>query len=183
MDLTLQTERLTLRLLLPEDAESIETLAGDREVADTTLNMPHPYPPGSAAAFIARRREAAEQGDGFTFAITLAETGAFLGAVGLHVNKTHNMAELGYWVGKPYWSKGYCTEAAARAVQFAFDELELNRLYAAAMTRNPASYKVMENIGMRFEGILRHHIRKGDVYEDLRYYGLLRTDVESIVNK
>ncbi|WP_213586617.1 GNAT family N-acetyltransferase [Paenibacillus sp. J2TS4] len=77
-------------------------------------------------------------------------------------------------MGKPYWKSGYCTEAAARVVQFAFDELGLNRVFATAMT--PASYKVMEKMGMKHEGILRHHIRKGDAFEDLRYYGLLRSD-------
>lgn len=170
------TKRLTLRQLELHDAESIERLAGEKEVADTTLSMPHPYPLGSAATFIKVRHEAAARGDGYSFAVTLTEDGTFLGVVGLHVNRIHNMAELAYWIGKPYWRSGYCTEAAARIIQFAFDKLELNRVYAAAMTRNPASYKVMEKIGMKYEGILRNHIRKGDVYEDLRYYGLLRSD-------
>jgi len=176
MKTVLVTKRLTLRQLEPHDAESIERLAGEKDVADTTLNMPHPYPAGSASSFIHARSEAAARGDGYSFAITLSESEAFLGIVGLHVVKAHNMAELGYWVGKPYWRNGYCTEAAARMVQFAFEDLKLNRVYAAAMTRNPASYKVMEKIGMKFEGILRNHIRKGDAYEDLRYYGLLQTD-------
>ncbi|GIP35949.1 GNAT family N-acetyltransferase [Paenibacillus sp. J2TS4] len=170
------TERLTLRQLELNDSEAIEKLAGEKDVADTTLNMPHPYPTGSATTFIKARHEAAVRGDGYSFAVTLTESEDFLGIVGLHVNKTHNMAELAYWIGKPYWRSGYCTEAAARVVQFAFDELELNRVFAAAMTRNPASYKVMEKIGMKHEGILRSHIRKGDTYEDLRYYGLLRSD-------
>lgn len=61
----------------------------------------------------------------------------------------------------PYWRSSFCTESAAKVVQFAFDELELNRVFAAAMTRNPASYKVMEKIGMKYEGISRNHIRKG----------------------
>ncbi|ACT02776.1 GNAT family N-acetyltransferase [Paenibacillus sp. JDR-2] len=172
----LVSSRLTLRPLELADGEFIERLAGDKDVADTTLNMPHPYPAGAAAAFIQKRHEAAARGEGYSFAVILTETGAFLGVVGLHVNKTHHMAELAYWIGKPYWSNGYCSEAAARVVQFAFDELELNRVYAAAMTRNPASYRVMEKIGMKFEGVLRNHIRKEDTYEDLRYYGLLRTD-------
>ncbi|MBB3128695.1 RimJ/RimL family protein N-acetyltransferase [Paenibacillus rhizosphaerae] len=170
------TERLTLRPLELHDAESMAKLAGEKEVADTTLNMPHPYPTGSATSFIKARHEAAERGDGYSFAVTLTEDNAFLGVVGLHVNKRHNMAELAYWIGKPYWRCGFCTEAAAKVVQFAFDELKLNRVFAAAMTRNPASYKVMEKIGMKYEGILRNHIRKGDVYEDLRHYGLLRSD-------
>ncbi|MBW7477335.1 GNAT family N-acetyltransferase [Paenibacillus oenotherae] len=174
--MTMVTRRLTLRQLELHDADAIEHLAGDKDVADTTLSMPHPYPAGSAATFINARREAAARGEGYSFAVTSTEDSVFLGIVGLHINKTHHMAELGYWIGKPYWGYGYCTEAAARVVQFAFDELELNRVFAAAMTRNPASYKVMEKIGMKYEGILRNHIRKGDTYEDLRYYGLLRTD-------
>ncbi|TQR46398.1 GNAT family N-acetyltransferase [Paenibacillus popilliae] len=171
------TERLTLRQLELHDAEAIEKLAGEKAVADTTLNMPHPYPPGSATTFIKARHEAAARGDGYSFAVTLTEGEVFLGVVGLHINKTHNMAELSYWIGKPYWKNGFCTEAATRVVQLAFNELELNRVFAAAMTRNPASYRVMERIGLKHEGILRNHIRKGDAYEDLRYYGLLRSDV------
>ncbi|WP_020617398.1 GNAT family N-acetyltransferase [Paenibacillus daejeonensis] len=175
----LVTERLTLRLLELSDAEAIEALAGDKRVADTTLNIPHPYPKGSATPFIRARQEAAARGDGYSFAVTLTEGKVFLGVVGLHVSKAHNMAELAYWMGSPYWSRGYCTEAASRVVQFAFDELQVNRVFAAAMTRNPASYKVMEKIGMQLEGTLRQHIRKGEVYEDLRYYGVLRSDTLS----
>lgn len=176
MKTVLVSKRLTLRQLEPHDSESIEKLAGEKDVADTTLSIPHPYPAGSAVTFINARREAAARGDGHSFAVTLTENDAFLGIVGLHVVKTHNMAELAYWVGKPFWGNGYCSEAAARILQFAFDDLKLNRVFAAAMTRNPASYRVMEKIGMKFEGILRNHIRKGDTYEDLRYYGLLQTD-------
>lgn len=177
MTKVMSTNRLTLRLLEYEDAESIERLAGEKEVADTTLSMPHPYPKGAAVTFIDARRQAADRGDGYSFAIIRTDDRSFLGVVGLHVNKRHNMAELAYWIGKPYWGKGYCTEAATRVVQYAFGDIQLNRVFAAAMTRNPASYKVMEKIGMKFEGVLRHHIRKGNVYEDLTYYGLLQTDM------
>ena len=172
----LTTNRLTLRPLETGDAGPIERLAGDKEVADTTLNMPHPYPAGAAVPFIQARREAAGRGDGYSFAVTRTDDDAFLGIVGLHIQKIHHMAEIGYWIGKPYWGNGYCSEAAARVLAFAFDDLRLNRVYAAAMTRNPASSRVMEKIGMTFEGVLRQHIRKGDAYEDLRYYGIVRTD-------
>jgi len=176
MNMIMVTERLTLRPLELRDGEAMERLAGDREVADTALNIPHPYPQGSAVGFIQARHEAAARGDGYSFAVTLTEEEGLIGVVGLHVHKPHHMAELAYWIGKPHWRNGYCTEAAARVVRFAFEELGLNRVFAAAMTRNPASYKVMEKIGMQPEGILRQHIRKGDVYEDVTYYGLLRSD-------
>lgn len=172
----MHTKRLTLRLLAPQDAEPMEHWASDKEVADTTLGIPHPYPAGSSTGFIQGRMEAAERGDGYSFAVLRTHDDSFLGVVGLHLQQQHNSAEMGYWVGRPYWGSGYCTEAAERVLQFAFEELGLNRVYAAAMTRNPGSYKVMEKLGMKHEGVLRSHIRKGDVYEDLTYYGVLRNE-------
>jgi [ribosomal protein S5]-alanine N-acetyltransferase len=172
----MQTERLTLRLLALQDGEAMERLAGDKKVADTTLGIPHPYPAGSSAGFIQGRMEAAARGDGYSFAVTGTKDGSFLGVVGLHLQKPHNTAEMSYFIGRPYWGSGYCTEAAARVLRFAFEEMSLNRVYAAAMTRNPGSFKVMEKLGMKHEGVLRSHIRKGDRYEDLTYYGMLRTE-------
>ncbi|MBD3920521.1 GNAT family N-acetyltransferase [Paenibacillus sp. PR3] len=172
----MQTNRLTLRLLEPQDAEPMEQMVSDKEVADTTLGIPHPYPTGSSVGFIQGRMEAAERGEGYSFAVIRTEDECFLGVVGLRLQQEHNMAEMGYWIGRPYWGSGYCTEAAERVLRFAFEELALNRVYAAAMTRNPGSYKVMEKVGMKHEGVLRSHIRKGDAYEDLTYYGMLRNE-------
>ncbi|MGO4371700.1 GNAT family N-acetyltransferase, partial [Paenibacillus sp. MCAF20] len=90
--------------------------------------------------------------------------------------KHHNRAELAYWMGKPYWGLGYATEAARRVVQFGFEELALNRIHAAAMTRNPASYNVMIKAGMKYEGTFPQHIKKWEQYEDLVFYGLNRSD-------
>jgi Acetyltransferases, including N-acetylases of ribosomal proteins len=154
----------------------MERLVSDKEVADTTLGIPHPYPAGSSAGFIQGRMEAAERGEGYSFAVIRSEDMCFLGVVGLHLQLRHHTAEMGYWIGRLYWGSGYCTEAAERILQFAFEELALNRVYAAAMTRNPGSYKVMEKLGMKHEGVLRSHIRKGDAYEDLTYYGMLRSE-------
>ncbi|GMK40277.1 GNAT family acetyltransferase [Paenibacillus sp. CCS19] len=179
----MQTKRLTLRLLAPQDAEAIERLAADKEVADTTLGIPHPYPAGSSAGFIQGMMEAAERGDSYSFAVIRAEDESFLGIVGIHLQQRHNTAELAYWIGRPYWNRGYCTEAAARVMQYAFEELALNRVYAAAMTRNPGSYKVMEKLGMKHEGVLRSHIRKGDAYEDVTYYGILRSEYYARIDK
>lgn len=176
MEISLHTERLHLRLLESGDADVLEQLAGDKDLASTTLGIPHPYPKGSAAGFIAYRQEAASQGEGYSFAVLTKSEGTFLGVVGLHLDKNHNNGELGYWIGKPYWGKGYGSEAARRVVQFAFDEIKLNRVWAAAMTKNPGSSRIMEKAGMKHEGTFREHILKWDVYEDLSYYGLLRSE-------
>ena len=74
------------------------------------------------------------------------------GAVGLQIADAHRHAELGYWIGVPFWGKGYATEAASAAVAFGFDMLRLNRIYAHHFAGNTASQRVLEKIGMRHEG-------------------------------
>lgn len=70
----------------------------------------------------------------------------------VQVAKNHKHAEIGYWVGIPFWGQGFATEAAQRIVQFGFEDLELNCIFAAAMTKNPGSSNVMKN---------RHETRRG----------------------
>ena len=88
----------------------------------------------------------------------------------------HANAEMGYWIGKPYWNRGYGTEAAGGVLRYAFEQLGLNRVYAAHFRRNPASGRIMQKIGMTYEGCLRQHIKKWDTFEDMEYYGILRSE-------
>lgn len=176
MNPILETERLTLRLLEPGDATLIEQLAGAPEIARTTLHVPHPYPEGGGASFVAATREAAATGKSFTFAMLRKEDGQLLGVMGLGVSKAHQSAELGYWVGHPFWGQGYATEAARRVMAFGFEELGLNRVWAAFMMHNPASGKVMQKIGMQYEGTRRQDVLKWGQFYDLGLYGILRSE-------
>lgn len=169
----LETARLILRPFVAADTTLVQTFAGAREIADTTLAIPHPYPDGAAAAWIATHQPAWEAGTSVTYAITFQDTGSLIGAVGVTIVKAHALAELGYWVAVPYWNHGYCTEAARAVVTFGFDALGLHRIQARHLTRNPPSGRVMQKIGMRQEGVLRHAIRKWDRFEDVALYGLL----------
>lgn len=174
---TLKTARLVLRPFTVADAPRVQQLAGDRKVADTTSTMPHPYPDGAAEQWIATHQETFEKGKGVTFAIALTETGELLGAISLAgISRDHARAELGYWIGVPYWGHGYCTEAAAAVVAYGFETLGLNRLMAHYFTRNPASGRVLAKIGMVREGLLRQAVRKWDRFEDVAVCGLLRDD-------
>jgi len=83
---------------------------------------------------------------------------------------------MGYWIGKSYWGKGYCTEAARRLIKYGFEELKLNRIFAHFMTGNPASGRVMEKAGMIYEGHLRQHVKKWDVVQDLKIYAILKDE-------
>ena len=88
---------------------------------------------------------------------------------------TLEMAEIGYWIGKPHWGKGYCTEAVTALVQYGFDSLGFERIFATHFRKNPASGRVMQKAGMKFEGRLRHHVKKWGEFYDLEVYSLLRS--------
>lgn len=173
---SLYTERLVLRPFTTDDAPDVQRLAGARAIADTTLLIPHPYPDGAAEAWIATHQAGYAGGKSAVFAITSRAGGALLGAMGLHVAPAHASAELGYWIGEPYWGRGYATEAGRAVLEFGFTTLGLHRIHAHHMLRNPQSGRVMEKLGMRFEGILRHAIRKWDTFEDVAQYAILATD-------
>ena len=174
----LRTERLVLRPFALSDAADIQRLAGEWEIADTTLNISHPYEDGMAEEWIATHKPRFEEGKLCNFAITLRDSGDLVGAVGLVITRRFDHAELGYWIGKPYWGKGYCTEAARAVIGYGFTHLDLHRIHASHMARNPASGRVMENTGMKREGVLRGHVKKWDKYEDLVVYAILRHEWE-----
>ncbi len=158
------------------DATDVQRLAGDRSIAVTTMTIPHPYEDGMAEDWIAGHETASRDGKAFALAMVLRDEGALVGCIGLKIDRQHDKAELGYWVGKPFWNFGYATEAAQALVDYGFRELALNRVHAAHMARNPSSGRVMEKIGMRLEGTAREDLKKWGRYEDLVSYAILRHD-------
>jgi ribosomal-protein-alanine N-acetyltransferase len=169
------TARLLLRPFTMDDAPRVQELAGAPEVAQNTLLIPHPYPDGEAERWIGTHEEQRERGD-IPFAIVSREQEALIGAIGLHVKRDHHHAELGYWIGVPYWCQGFATEAASAVVRYGFETVALNRIFAMHFARNPASGRVLQKIGMRHEGTLRRHLKKWDQYVDLEMYGMLREE-------
>ena len=174
----LETERLILRPFDLSDAKRVQLLAGDETIASTTLAIPHPYEDGMAEAWIRTHPEAYEKGESISFAIIMKSSGELLGAIGLTLHQEHVHAELGYWVGKPYWDRGYCTEAARAVLEYGFRQLFLHKITSSHFTRNPSSGRVMRKIGMKKEGVFKEHVVKGDEYEDLVIYGILRKEWE-----
>lgn len=174
---SLETARLVLRPLEISDAADVVRLAGAREIADTTVTIPHPYTGDIAVSWIASLKEHWAAGTLAAFAVTLRSDGTMAGAAGLsHIDREHEQAELGYWIGVPWWGKGFASEAASRLLAFGFDTLGLNRIYAHHMLRNPASARILEKIGMRREGVLRQRVRKWGAFEDVALLAMLRAD-------
>jgi RimJ/RimL family protein N-acetyltransferase len=167
---SLTTERLHLRPFTLNDAPAVQRLAGDRDIASTTLQIPHPYEDGMAEQWIATHQENYEKGESVLFAIVARPDDTLIGAMGLRIHPQHANAELGYWIGKSYWNRGYATEAAHAVVAHGFKVLGLRRIYAHC---NPSSARILQKLGMRYEGRLRQHIAKWGEFEDMEIYGLL----------
>ena len=143
-------------------AAAFQALAEDALVAATTL-VPHPYPPDGAARHAERSARARERGEAYAFAIVEREggaqtagaqtAGAVVGSCSLkHVDRVAGQAEVGYWIGVPFWGKGYATAAVRLAVAFAFDDLGLDRVVAEVLEANPASARVLEKVGFGVVG-------------------------------
>ena len=173
---TLKTKRLILRPFKRSDAGDVQRLAGDRLIADATLNIPHPYTAIIAEKWISKHAAQFKAGEAAVFAITLRESGALVGAIGLELQAAHQRAELGYWIGRPFWNRGYCQEAGHSVLTYGFEELDLNRIQANHFKRNAASGRVLQKLGMVYEGCARQYVKKWDQFEDVHWYAILKAD-------
>jgi RimJ/RimL family protein N-acetyltransferase len=152
--IVLETARLTLRAPSLADAKVIAALVNDRRIAENTASIPHPYGIADAEAFI--RHVSGSETD-TAFVITLADETP-IGGCGLKRDRG-KAPEIGYWLGVPYWGKGYATEAARALIDHAFGDLGLDLLEADARVSNPASRRVLEKCGFQWSGVVLRRIR------------------------
>lgn len=135
--------------LAPTDrahAPAIQRLASHPDLAATTL-LVHPYPEDGAIRFI-EDLVLPERAAGRLYAFVMLDAGEVVGHISLKdVDRERGEAEVGYWVGRPYWGRGYASAAVREIVTFAFEELGLRRLYAHVLAHNPASGRVLEKAG------------------------------------
>ena len=143
----LVTERLVLREPRESDIPSLVLLADNHHVAQMLARMPHPYGEAEARAFLAMTRL---RRPGVSYALTLAGTGTLIGCAGL--NAKDRGLELGYWIGEPYWKRGYATEAAHALVDLAFRATGISVLHVTARVINPASRRVIHKCGFQYAG-------------------------------
>jgi [ribosomal protein S5]-alanine N-acetyltransferase len=171
---TLETARLQLRPYNADDLAELVPLIGTREVAATTLRIAHPYTEEDAKVFLQFTQEPGK----IWLATTLRDDGRQIGGIGLRVDDQHQNAELGYWLGLPYWGLGYATEAAREILRYGFQDLSLHRIFASHFKHNTASGRILLKLGMRYEGCQREHVRKWDRFVDSELYGILRHEWE-----
>ena len=168
----LETERLRLRAFTADDIGEVTPLIGAREVAATTLRIPHPYSEEHFRHFLDHMQSESSP----TLAITLRDGGQVIGGIGFRLEMDHQRAELGYWLGVPYWGHGYATEAAREMLRYGFEELKLHRIFAEYFEHNPASGRVLAKIGMQHEGCRREHTLKWERFVTAEQYEILRQE-------
>jgi RimJ/RimL family protein N-acetyltransferase len=134
---TIATPRLILRPLSLTDAPSIQVLASERSIADTMISIPHPYPASEAERYLDRQFAEFEAGYSITFAIERKFDSVLIGVIEIRdIEREHSQAELSFWLAVAARGHGYMSEALQPIIQFGFEPLELNRLYAYRMVRN-----------------------------------------------
>src|SRR6187551_3027029 len=143
----LETKRLALRAARLEDAKAVAALANERRIAENTARIPYPYKLTDAEQFIAG---ASKEGEA-AYLITLRNE-TIIGACGL-MFREDDAPEIGYWLGVPYWNKGYATEALHAVIDYAFDDLGYAAVQAGARVTNPASRRVLEKCGFQWTGV------------------------------
>jgi RimJ/RimL family protein N-acetyltransferase len=150
----LETARLVLRAPSLADARVFAELVNDRRIAEMLTRVPHPYTLADATEFLS----SANRGDGETVFLITARDASLLGCCGI-ARRPGQPPELGYWLGVPYWGKGYATEAARAVIDHAFADLGCEALVSGARVSNPASRRVLEKCGFQWTGVGLYRIR------------------------
>jgi RimJ/RimL family protein N-acetyltransferase len=148
----LETARLLLRAPRTGDSKALVALAADRRVAENTVRIPHPYRLGDAEAFVAAANRRSGEAS-----FVIARGDELIGACGVEFRE--DVAEIGYFLGVPFWGRGYATEATRALIDYAFGDLGHDRLAAGARVKNPASRRVLEKCGFQWSGVALYRIK------------------------
>jgi [ribosomal protein S5]-alanine N-acetyltransferase len=161
----IDTNRLTLRPFHATEAQRVATLVGDWDVCSMLARVPFPYAAADAEKWFADHKDAHARGENFVFAIATPGDGV-IGCIGLELNGEgieDGALVLGYWFGKPYWGRGYATEAGAAALAYAEADTGVKRFRSGHFAENPGSGKVLEKLGFAYTGEVKpqHCLARG----------------------
>ncbi|MBT5346907.1 GNAT family N-acetyltransferase [bacterium] len=172
----LETLKLVLNQFDSSDAEKIATYLNDVDMSKFVSNIPFPYSLENASTFIDSCREQFLIKKSITFAIREKSSQILVGSIAIQIKARHKRGVLGFWIAKDYWRRGFATESLEKVLEFAFDDLKLNKLEAVHHTENLASGKLMRKVGMVKEGELKQHYFKNDKFWDVVTMGICRDD-------
>ena len=157
-----------------EDSRSLAENLSNRKVLDNLRDgLPYPYTEEDAEAYISAML-AADPGESFAFAVTVDDVA--IGSIGAfrRGNIHRRTAELGYYIGEPYWGKGLMTSAVRQLCAYVFDNSDILRLFAEPFSYNIGSCRVLEKAGFQYEGTMRSNAVKNGKVLDMRLYALVK---------
>ncbi len=167
------TENLVLNQITENDIQDIVNSLNNPVFSQNSTNIPYPYDEDCAKFWLELIRKGQEENTGQTFAIRTKTDLKMIGAIGLELDLDHDKAELGYWLDKNFWNKGFATEASKKIIDYGFNTLKLKRIFATHFDFNTASGKVMLKSGMQQEGVLYAHTKNNDRYENHILYAII----------
>ena len=174
--LTLQTKRLILRKIAIADAADIFAYASDSQVTTHTSWATHQSIDDTYEYLNNFVFELYRSGNGMDWGIVEKESNKLVGTCGLYIAPIHKRGTLGYTLAKDYWGQGLMTEAATMAIAFGFHVMQLRRIEAICNVDNVASARVLEKIGMQFEGIVHNYVFYKEQSWDMKMYAIARSD-------
>ncbi|RZT23788.1 GNAT family N-acetyltransferase [Fictibacillus sp. BK138] len=175
---SLETERILLRKITMDDLEDMFEYGSDEDVAKYVTWDKHKTT-NDTKEFIEFVLGRYEKGEVAPWGIELKENGKFIGTVDfVSWSPYHNNAEIGYVLSKPYWGKGITTEAVHELIRFGFGKMDLVRIQARCFMENIGSERVMEKIGMTYEGVIRKGMFAKGEHRDLKLYSLLKEEFD-----
>lgn len=167
-------KRVVLRKPRKGDADAITQFCQDAALHRYTLRLPWPYKRKHAVDYIKTCQKNWTAKKAYAYVVEFERKP--IGMVDLHIEEADH-ASFGYWIGCPHWNKGFATESMMLLMTEAFRALKLHRIYATHDPLNKASARVMGKLGMKYEGKLREHDKKGKIYRDSVYRGILRREL------
>lgn len=173
----LETDRLLIRDYVKEDLEMVHQLVQSPEIYEHQSWGPNSFEDSKNHVGQCLQQQMESPRQSFEFCITDRSTKEIIGAIGLRIRSSFNRSgDLGYWIRRDLWGHGLATEATQRIIQFGFDDLNMNRLWATASTKNLASLRVLQKAGMQREGLMRQDILVRGQFRDSVLMSILKSD-------
>ncbi|AKM19492.1 MULTISPECIES: GNAT family N-acetyltransferase [Geobacillus] len=173
---TLTTERLILRKLTLDDAYDLFDYASNPENCKYLPWRPH-HTIEDSIQFLEFVIKSYKEGSLAPWGIVSKADNKMIGTIDIvKWLPNHHKAEIGFVLSYKYWGKGLAVEAANKIIEFGFDKMELNRIEAFAMIENVQSLRVLQKLGMQFEGVMREHWYIKGKFRDMAIYSILKRD-------
>ena len=171
------TNRLIIREYTKKDIDDFLAVIRQPEIYPTTYGIPQNYSRLRARWWFRVIKDNRRQGCAYEYGVFLRETGRYIGNVGLiNIDWTHHHGDISYYMDSRVTGMGFATEAAEAMIHYGFSELGFQKINGVCMSINGASRRVMEKLGMRYEGTLRQDLYKDGMYYDLDRLSILKEE-------